>query len=119
MERITIELAPPIAAVAVHLEAAGTLGELELVEIAGVEASFGIVEHAAAESIAEIVGSVEIAGSSAMTLGSAVTGSDGHAVHVEPLACIGKVEDFGQEVQHWVCCQLDRQMTERFSAFAS
>lgn len=120
MERKAVELALQNVAV-VHLGSAGTPGELELVEIEGVEASFGIVEHAvvAVESNAGIVGSVEIAESFAMILGSAVTGSDGHEVRVELLACIGMLEGIGPKIPHWVCCQSDRRKSARFSVFAS
>lgn len=102
MEHKAIELARQIAVVVVHLEEAGIPGELKSVGTVEVEANFGIVAHAVAvESDAGIEGSAEIAGNFAMIWGSAVTDNDGHVVHVEPLACIGRVEvDFEPEAQH-------------------
>lgn len=115
MERTTIERFLLTAAV-VHLEAVGTVGELVLVGIAGVEVNFGIEERDVALTIVGKVGWTGLEGNFGDSLGSAVTGSDAHVAHVGSLAWTGMVEGFALKLQLLVCCWSDHQSFEQFAA---
>lgn len=103
-EHKAIELVRQTEVEAVRLGVAGSVGELELVEIVAVRPSFGTVEHVIDLTVFGKEGLLAgFAGSFAMTLGLVVIDNDGRVVHVEFLACIGKVEDSELEIQPQAC----------------